>query len=161
MFKLKWLVVLILFVIAVQPTFADDRAKLLGIWKLVSFEGEFQDTGERIDWEGKNPTGYIIFTPEGRMMAVIEGEERKVPQTDQDRVGLLRTMLAYTGMYRLEENKFITKVDVSWNPAWNGTDQVRFYKFDDNRLVISTSWGPSQRYTGRVSRALLNWERVK
>ena len=161
MFKLKWLVVLILFVIAVQPTFADDRAKLLGIWKLVSFEGEFQDTGERIDWEGKNPTGYIIFTPEGRMMAVIEGEGRKLPQTDQDRVGLLRTMLAYSGMYRLEENKFITKVDVSWNPAWNGTDQVRFYKFDDNRLVISTSWGPSQRYAGRVSRALLNWERVK
>jgi hypothetical protein len=161
MSKLKWVVVLILFVIAAQPSLADDRAKLLGIWKLVSFEGEFQDTGERIDWEGKNPAGYLIFTPEGRMMAVIEGEGRKTPQTDQDRVALLRTMLAYSGMYRLEEDKFITKVDVSWNPAWNGTDQVRFYKFDGNRLIIATSWAPSQRYTGRVSRALLTWERVK
>ena len=94
-------------------------------------------------------------------MTVIEGEGRKAPQTDQDRVGLLRTMLAYTGIYRLEGEKFITKVDVSWNPAWNGTDQVRFFKFDGNRLVISTSWAPSQKYTGRVTRALLIWERVK
>jgi len=150
-----------LLLVAVQPAFADDRAKLTGIWKLVSFEGEFQDTSERIDWEGKSPTGYIIFTPEGRMMTVIEGEGRKPPQTDQDRVGLLRTMLAYTGMYQLEGNKFTTKVDVSWNPAWNGTDQVRFYKFDGDRLVIYTEWAPSQRYTGRTTRALLVWERSK
>ncbi len=161
MAKFKLFVVLALFLTVVQPSFADDRAKLLGIWKLVSFESEFQDTGERTGWEGKSQTGYIIFTPEGRMMAVIEGEGRKAPQTDQDRAFLHRSMLAYTGMYRLEDDKFITKVDVSWNPVWNGTDQVRFYKFDGDRLVILSAWAPSTRFPGRKTRGLLTWERAK
>jgi len=33
MVKLKWLVVLGLFLIAVQPSFADDRAQIVGVWK--------------------------------------------------------------------------------------------------------------------------------
>jgi hypothetical protein len=65
MVKLKWLVILVLFLLAVQPSFADDRAKLLGSWKLVSFEREYQATGAKEPLLGKNPTGYIIFTPGG------------------------------------------------------------------------------------------------
>jgi len=84
MFKLKWLVVLVLFLIAVQPSFADDPAKIVGIWRIVSYELETQATGEREQTMGKNPTGYIIFTPEGRMMTVITGEGRKAPKTEVD-----------------------------------------------------------------------------
>ena len=73
MFKLKWLVVMVWVFIIVQPSFADDdRAKYLGIWKLVSYEMEFQGTGERRPAMGKNPTGYMIVTSEGRMMTFIE-----------------------------------------------------------------------------------------
>ena len=79
MVKFKWLVVLVLFLIAVQPSFADDRAKILGIWRIVSYELELQATGEREPVLGKNPTGYTIFTPEGRMMVIITGEGRKAP----------------------------------------------------------------------------------
>jgi hypothetical protein len=57
MVKCKWLIVLGLFFILAQPSFADDRAKILGIWKLVSWESEFQSTGEREPVMGKNPTG--------------------------------------------------------------------------------------------------------
>jgi hypothetical protein len=99
--------VLVLFLIAVQPSFADDRSKVLGIWRLVSFEQEAQATGERIPLLGKNPTGYAIFTPEGRFMSILTGEGRKAPTTDQDRADLLQTMFAYTGMYRLEGDKFM------------------------------------------------------
>jgi hypothetical protein len=161
MFKFKWLVVLVLFLIAVQPTFADDRAKLLGIWKLVAFEGEFKDTGERFYNWGKSPKGYVIFTPEGRMTVIIEGEGRKAPKTDQDRAALLRSLIAYSGMYRIEGNKQITKVDVSWNPMWNGTEQVRFFKFEGDRLVVLTAWGPSPRFPGRVTRGHMIWERIR
>ena len=161
MFKFKWLVVLVLFLVTVQPTFADDRTKLLGIWKLVAFEGEFQDTGERFyDW-GKNPKGYVIFTHEGRMMVIIEGEGRKAPKTDQDRATLHKSVIAYTGMYRVEGDKQITKVDVSWNPIWDGTEQVRFFKFEGDKLVILTAWGPSPRFAGRVTRGHMIWERVR
>ena len=71
--KLKWLVVLILLLLVVQPCLADDREKLLGIWKLVSWEKETVATGQRNVFFGKSPTGYMIFTPEGRMMVTHYG----------------------------------------------------------------------------------------
>ena len=52
----------------------SDRDKLLGIWKLLSWDVEFQDTGKREPLGGANPSGYLIFTPEGRMMAILEAE---------------------------------------------------------------------------------------
>jgi hypothetical protein len=95
-------------------------------------------------------------------MTVIEGEGRKVANTDEERSALLRTMFAYTGTYRLEDDKWVTKVDVSWNPAWNGTDQVRFYKLDGDRLQVTTAWAPSANLPGSpISRGVLLWQRVK
>jgi len=162
MVKFKWLVVLVLFLIAVQPSFADDRAKILGIWRLGSFEVEYQATGEKEPLLGKNPTGYIIFTPEGRAMLILTGEGRKAPNSDQDRADLLKSMFAYTGMYRIEGDKWITKVDVSWNPAWVGTEQVRFFRFDGDRLYVISAWAQSVLRPERgMARGIVMFERAK
>ncbi len=162
MFKFKWLLVLVLFVVTASPSFADDSAKTRGIWKLVSYEMEFQASGERRPALGKNPTGYMIVTSEGRMMTFIEGEGRKPPQTDQDRIALYRSMMAYTGVSRFEGDKFITKVDASWNPAWAGTEQVRFFKFEGDRLHIITAWAPNTLFPGTpMTRGLVTWGRAK
>jgi len=159
MCKLKWLGVLVWFLVALQPSFADDRAKILGIWRLVSFEVEFQATGEREHIRGKNPTGYIIFTPEGRMMVVLTNEGRKAPKTDQDRADLFNSMVAYTGIYRIEDNKWIIKVDVSGNPALVGTEQARFFRVDGDRLQEITQWTP--RPEKGMGRTVITWERAK
>jgi hypothetical protein len=158
----RWLVLPVLFLIVIQASFADDGAKVVGIWKIVSWESEFQATGEREPVMGESPTGYIIFTPEGRMMTVITGEGRKQPKTDQDRADLLKSMFAYTGTYRLEGDKWITKVDVAWNPAWVGTEQVRFFKVDGDRLRVLSAWVQSTtRPEKGMGRAIITWERVK
>jgi hypothetical protein len=107
MFRLKWLLVLVWIFMAVQPSFADDRDKILGTWRVVSWENEWQATGEREQVYGKNPTGYLIFTPEGRFMCVLTGEGRTAPKTDEDRAALLKSVVAYTGMYRLEGDKWM------------------------------------------------------
>jgi len=149
-------------VLFMQAAMADDAAKVVGIWNLVSLESEFQDGSARRPTFGAKPTGYIIFTAQGRMMTVIEGEGRKVASTDEERAALLRKMFAYTGMYRLEGDKWVTKVDVSWNPAWNGTDQVRFYKLDGDRLQVTSAWAPNPNLPGSpITRGVLMWERVK
>ena len=160
--RCKSLVVLVLFLILVQPSFADDRAKVLGIWRLVSFEMEVQTTGEREQTRGKNPTGNIIFTPEGRMMVLLTDDGRKTPNTDQDRADLFKTMLAYTGMFRIEGDKWITKVDVSGNPALVGTEQARFFRIDGDRLQESTAFMPwAARPEKGMVRFVLMWERTK
>jgi hypothetical protein len=152
MIKLKWLAVMVLFFIAVQPSFADDREKLLGVWKLVSWEREIIETGKRNPHPnlGKNATGYLIFASEGRMMALITGEGRLGLTGDALNV----SMYAYSGKYELRDDKWITKVDATWNPRWVGTNQLRSFKFDGGRLVVITG-------TGRGERDIITWEKEK
>jgi len=159
MVKFKWLVVSVLFLIAVPPCLADDRAAIVGIWRLVSLEREYQVTGEREYPMGKIPSGYILFLPEGRMAVVITGEGRKPPTTDQDRAGLFNSLVAYTGMYRVDGDKWITTVDVSANPAWVGTEQTRSFRVTGDRLQEMTAW--AARPDNRMARAVLTYERAK
>ena len=157
----KWLIALFCITLAVGSAVADDRANLLGTWKLAGGEVEYQDTGERSPLFGTDRMGYITFTREGRMFGIIEGDSRKAPQSGEDHVRIFRTMSAYSGPYRLDGDKWITAVDVAWNPAWMGTDQVRFYKLDGDRLVVSTPWGPSPVVPEKTTRATLTFTRVR
>jgi hypothetical protein len=146
--------------VAATPGLAQERAQVVGTWKLVSFMNEFQDGSEKRPMYGNNPTGYTIFTAEGRMMTIVEAEGRKAPQTDEERAAAFRSLIAYTGIFRLEGDKFITKVDVSWTPAWIGTEQTRSFKIDGDRLLLITPWVMSPNL-GKMSRATSTWERVK
>lgn len=133
----------------------------VGIWKLVSWETEFQGSSERVSSYGQNPKGYLILTREGRMMAMLEGEGRKAAQTDEERSNLLRTMVAYTGKYKLKGNTWTTKVDAAWNPAWIGTEQERTFKLEGDKLYITSMWQSNVNLSGKMARGILVWERAK
>ena len=162
MFKFKRFVVLALFVIAVQPSFADDGAQVRGLWKLASYEVEIQATGQKELVMGQNPTGYVIFTPEGRVFFMFTGEGRKPAKTVQERADLLSNLVAYTGTYRIEGDKWITKVEVAWNPEWVGTEQTRFFKVDGNRLKILTPWRIMPNWPEKgMQRSIITLDRAK
>ena len=61
-----------------QPSFGDNSNKVLGTWKLVSYETEVQATGEKEPAMGQNPTGYVAFNAEGRVFLVLTGEARSL-----------------------------------------------------------------------------------
>ena len=128
MVKFNRFVVLAMFVIVAQTVFAKDSPRVHGVWRMVAYEIEIQATGQKEPVMGENPTGYAIFTPEGRVWFVLTGEGRKPAKTVEDRAELLNSMVAYTGMYRIEQDMWITKVDVAWNPEWLGTEQAREFK---------------------------------
>ena len=157
----KILVVMVILFSCSLPALADEQQQLVGVWKLQKYEVEFQDTGERTAPFGNNPNGYGIFTPEGRTMAILTAEDRKVPQTDADRADAFRSMVAYTGTYRIEGDRWITKVDTAWNEAWIGTDQIRFFRLDGDELTVTSNWRPYPLFDGRVARGLLVWSRVR
>ncbi len=162
MVKFKWLVVLVLLVIAVQPSCTNDRPQIQGVWKLVSYNVEVQATGEKMPPMGKHPTGYVIFTPQGRVFFVLTGEGRKPAKTDKERADLLSNLVAYTGTYRLEGDQWITKVEVAWNPEWVGTEQRRFYKVEGEQLNVLTPWRVMPNWADKgMTRSIITFERAK
>jgi hypothetical protein len=56
---------------------------------------------------------------------------------ESERVALHDTMFAYAGTYSVEAGKVIHHVDVSWNEAWTGTDQIRLFEVNGNFLTLT------------------------
>jgi hypothetical protein len=137
---------------------------VLGTWKLKSFVREVLATGERYNQMGEHPKGYLSYSSDGRMYAIITWDNRIKPHdaapTDEERIKLHRTMTAYAGSYTLDTDKVIHHVDISWNEAWTGTDQVRFYKLDGNTLTIISAPNKSPA-DGRDGRGILVWEKIQ
>ena len=140
---------------------ADARARIVGSWRVVSYELEFQDGNERLLPLGSRPNGYLLFGADGRMMAYLEADARKAPRTDEERSAAYRTMLAYTGKYRVQGNKWTTKVDGTWNVEWLGTSQERSFTLSGDRLNVVAQWNPNALYAGRMTRGRLTFERDK
>ena len=44
-------------------------------------------------------------------------------------------MIAYTGRWRFEDGKIITKVEAAWNEAWVGGEQIRYITFETDDLL--------------------------
>jgi hypothetical protein len=137
----------------------DDRARIVGSWRIVSYELEFQDGSEHRFPLGMHPNGYLVFSSDGRMMAYLEAAGRKAPQTDEERSAAYKTLNAYTGKYRVEGDKWITKVDAAWNVEWLGTDQERFFTLSGNRLNVVAQWNRNALYGGEITRGHLTFER--
>jgi hypothetical protein len=149
-----------LFLIAAQPSFGDEPVKLQGVWKLISYDVEIQATGQKEPLMGEHPIGYAIFTSEGRAMFIVTAEGRKPATTVQERAGLLNTVVAYTGKYRLDGDKWIVKVEAASNPEWAETEQVRFFKVDGSRLQVMTPWRIMPNWPQKgMTRSILTWLR--
>jgi hypothetical protein len=160
--NIMFLFTIIFAALLVAPVFADDSSKLIGLWKLVSFEAESQATGKTEPVMGKNPAGYVLFTPEGRSFFILTGEGRKPAKTEKEKAALLDSVVSYTGTHRVEGDKWITKVDVAWNPEWIGTEQTRTFKVEGDRLQVMTPWNVHPNWPERgMTRRILIFERTK
>ena len=130
---------------------------LIGTWKLVSFQFETEGSNERRDAYDAHPSGFIIITPDGRMMTVLTAGDRA---RDASAGSLFDRMMAYSGRYRLEGNdRFVVDVDVAWHPAWAGTEQTRFFKLDGDTLLIITAPVEHPAFPKRRIRGVINWRK--
>ncbi|MFZ3351241.1 MAG: lipocalin-like domain-containing protein [Xanthobacteraceae bacterium] len=132
--------------------------RIVGTWSLMSVAYEDQATGERTSVYGEHPKGIQIATSEGRWLALMTAEGRAVPNNDAERANALKTMIAYTGRYRVEGGNVITKVEAAWNEAWVGTEQVRAIRFDGETLLLQSPPMPHPNIGGRVVRVIVAWQ---
>jgi Lipocalin-like domain len=140
---------------------ANEKEQIVGVWKLVSVNYEDQETKALTPVLGEHPRGRQIATPDGRWLALVTAEKRPIPKTDEERAQALRTMISYSGRYRVEGNKVTTKVEIAWNEAWVGGEQVRIVRFEGDRLFIESPPMPHPNVGNKVVRIIVVWEREK
>ena len=66
---------------------------------------------------------------------------------------------SYFGTYTIDQTKQTITHHVlgAWYPNWIGHDQIRYFKFDGNRLLLST---PPMIWDGQSLEHVLTWERI-
>ena len=89
-----------------SPVFAQEPNPLIGNWKLVSFQ-TIVDNEAPQDLYRSQPKGFLILTREGRMIGIVTADNRKGGMSDAERATLHKTLIAYSGRYRIEGSDFI------------------------------------------------------
>ena len=154
--------VLLLAIPLAAPAAESD---LYGTWKLVSLNSKLMDSGQVDQPRGKAPTGYVSFTPDGRVTGIIVNDTRPKPEsvaklTDQQRVDLFKTMNAYAGTYKLEGNKLTYSYDVTHNQMSGQRARVREIKLEGRKLTMVNEAAPGVS-DGKMRSTTTVWEKVQ
>jgi hypothetical protein len=154
-----------ILIFLVSSSAKAGNEELYGTWRIVSNKRMVLATGETMDTFGKSPKGFINYGRDGRMFVLIVKDNRPKPpdlakMTDQERVELFKTMIAYGGTYTYDGKTVTHHIDISWNENWTDTDSVREVKFEGNKLILSTH-PHTDPIDGKITTAVVTWERVQ
>jgi hypothetical protein len=150
----------VIFLAIASPGFGAGVDSLIGTWKLVSWQVIVENEPPQNVF-GSHPKGFLILTREGRSFVLTTAENRTKGMGDAERAALHKSMLSYSGEYRVEGNDLITLVDVSWNEEWNGTEQRRHFRIEGDKLFIESAPAPSILFQGKTDFRRIVWEREK
>lgn len=107
----------------------------------------------------------LIYTPEGTMSVTLMAPGRPkfasgdiYNATPEELKTAFENFDAYCGTYTLEagENKVTHHLEASRFPNWEGSDQVRYFQLEGNKLSLYTDPIASQGTTWIL---YLEWER--
>jgi hypothetical protein len=121
-----------------------------GAWKLESFDMLEPGQAPKPRF-GANPVGYLIYTPSGRVSAILAGvhrpkfESTSVTASSESQGQLLADFLAYAGTYEVRGDRVFHHVEVSVFTNLIGTTLERQFKLEGDTLTIRTitpgMWG--------------------
>ena len=135
----------------------------IGTWKLMTYSREEIATGAKTDLLGTHPTGYLTYTSDCRMHTIFVADGRKapatVPPTEQERISLYNSMVAYAGTYDIDGSNVHHHVDTAWNQIWVGTTQSRHFRIEGKTLYIKT-FPAKSAIDGKESTVELVWTKV-
>jgi Lipocalin-like domain len=137
---------------------------LVGTWKLVSSTRTDVESGEESHTFGLHPTGFLNYSPDGRVMVVMVGDHRMPPggpvPTDAEMIAWFKSTLAYAGRYTVEGNQVIHHVQASSDPLRAGATLVRSFRLDGRVLTLTAA--PTRYWMdGRVGVLTIVWEKLE
>jgi hypothetical protein len=151
-------------VIGILPSLTWAADSLVGTWRLVSLVSEETESKAVHKPYGDNPSGLISYTSDGYLVYIITDPTRRPPAapkaTDTEAAQLYRTMGAYAGRYKTDNDKLIVNPEVASSPALVGTEQTYIFEVKGDRYELKTNPFVSPT-TGKQIVNTLVWERVK
>jgi 3-hydroxyacyl-CoA dehydrogenase len=139
-----------------------NRGPFTGAWRLVSFEASAD--GETTFPFGQDAVGLLICTASGQMSVMLSKSRRPgfssmdpTAGAADERVGAFESCFAYSGTFEATEGRVIHPLQQCTFPNWAGTEQVRFFCFEEGRLILET---PPLPTGGRNAVSRLTWERI-
>lgn len=137
---------------------------LVGTWKLVSSTRRDVESGEEVQTFGPQPTGFLSYSPGGRMMVVVVGDDRReasgpVP-SDAEKLAWFNGALAYAGRYTLDGGEVTHHVEASLNPLRPGGRLVRSVRLDGSVLTLTAPPAPYSA-EGRIGVVTIVWKRIE
>jgi hypothetical protein len=148
-----------------ETTMADnDAQELAGAWRLTSATMVIEAVDGQQEKRAMWSSGALLCDASGRMAVLLTAANREAVNTEAGgseagHAALYQSMLAYAGQRTVEDGQFITKVDVASNPAWVGTEQVRFYKLTGDRLSLWTATSQPPMLDGKAVTGYMEWTR--
>ena len=140
---------------------ADEvRAALVGAWRLLSLRHVRPDGSTEYPL-GPDAIGQIVYTASGRMSAQLmrPGQPRfeagRAGQaTDREAATAFHNFASYYGSFRIdaEAGAVVHEVEGSSFPNMIGTDQVRYYRIEGDRLDLEADSPPGRSYVA--------WQRI-
>jgi hypothetical protein len=142
----------------------NSSDKLVGKWKLVSASSTAASGGQSDSPYGMNPVGFLTYTEDGMVTALISYGERKPlsigakpPLLLEEQAEAFKTFLAYAGRYSLSGDKVIHSIEISSIQNYVNKDLVRIVKFQGDQIVLVT---PPTMVNGKIQTIELVWERL-
>ena len=130
----------------------------VGTYRLVSITVEVD--GKPFLQRGKAWHGYLVLTPT-HFVVFYTADNRKFGASVEGKVALFDTLVATSGVYRVEGNKMITTYNASWVENVIGTTGEDTWQLSGNRLTLT--YGPTP-FPNDPSKMMINrrvWEKVE
>jgi len=151
--------VLILLMVGIAAPLAAET--LQGRWTLVAAEDLRADGSvARYPW-GRHPVGSIVVGGGWCYLQIMSSDVPAFtddrPVGDQMKAALLGTYIAYAGPCSVDdsEGSVTLKVEAAWRPDYVGTEQKRFFRFENGRLLFGPApnslRGGDERLTRRLT----------
>jgi len=138
-----------------------DAQTIQGRWKLLAAEDMRADgTVARLPW-GKNPVGTIVVQGGHCYVQIMSSDvptfTAATPSvSEQMSAALLSSYIAYSGPCTIDDaaGKVTLKVEAAWRPNYVGTEQVRFFRFENGKMFFGPAPGSMRAGTDTLTRRL-------
>jgi hypothetical protein len=125
---------------------------IVGTWRLAMTRAH-DDAGKPMHAPyGPAPMGVVMFSADGRMVAVLCDARPHLPAGEEE-----REYSSYCGNYTFDGTTLVTRVDAAADRSRLGGDQVRRVRFDGDRLVLMP---PPRPWRGVMQHREMFFERI-